>query len=135
MLTFFSCGPSAEELAAKEKLKMDSIAKVTEINIRLQIAEEKTLQDSIAAFEAVAAETAAAEAMNNAVEEVHNENLKQSLSDANTELRLAKEKLSRIKEYTFGRTASEKEQQITKQYKIIQAWEDEMERLRTELNK
>ena len=135
MLTLFSCGPSAEELAAKEKSKMDSIAKVTEVNTRLQIAKEKAVQDSIAQAEALAAEAAATEAMNNEIEEANNASLRQSLSDANTELRLAKEKLSRIKEFTLGRTAFEKEQQITKQYKIIQSWEDEMERLKSELNK
>lgn len=128
MLTLFSCGPSAEEIAAKEKSKMDSIAKVTEVNTRLQIEKEKALQDSIAQAEASAA-------MNKEMQEANTANLKQSLSDANTELRLAKEKLSRIKEFTFGRTASEKEQQITQQYKIIQTWEDEMERLKGELNK
>ena len=101
---------------------MDSIAKVTEAITRLKIATEKALQDSIGTVEELSA-------MDKEMQDTDKANLKQSLSDANTELRLVKEKLSRIKEFALGRTASEKEQQITEQYKVIQSWEDEMERL------
>jgi hypothetical protein len=45
--TFVACGPSKEEIEAKEKLKQDSIAAV-----------EKMKQDSIAAVEAEAAKAA-----------------------------------------------------------------------------
>ncbi len=45
--TFVACGPSKEEIEAKEKLKADSIAAV-----------DKMKQDSIAAIEAEAAKAA-----------------------------------------------------------------------------
>lgn len=128
LVSIFSCGPSAEETATKEKFKMDSIAKVTETNTRLKIEKEKLLSDSLAALEG----NKAAEA---AMQEAEILSLKQSLSDANTELRIANEKLSQIKEYTLLRTAAEKEQQINAQYKVIQSWEDEITRLQAELSK
>ena len=51
MITLVACGPSAEEKAATEKAKQDSIA-----------ATEKAKQDSIAASEAAMAEAEAAKA-------------------------------------------------------------------------
>ena len=128
ILVICSCGPNAQEVAAKEKLKMDSIAKVTEENTRIKVERERAIADSIAAAEASKME-------NEANQELEKANLKQTISDDITELRLAKEKLARIKEFTLGRTAAEKEQQITQQYKVIQSWEDEISRLEDELKK
>lgn len=48
MFAVVACGPSAEEKAAQEQARLDSIAKV-----------EQAIQDSIAAAEAAAAEAAA----------------------------------------------------------------------------
>ena len=116
ILTLFSCGPTTEEVAAKEKSKIDSIAKVTEDNIRLKIEREKEVADSLAEVKEMKAF------------------LKQSISSANTELRLSKEKLSKVKEFSLLRSSYEKEQQITNQYKVIQAWEDEIRRLQEQLD-
>jgi hypothetical protein len=43
----------------------------------------------------------------------------QALSDAKGELEVAKDKLSRIKEWEFGRTSSEREDQIKQQTLVI----------------
>ncbi len=58
MTTLVACGPSAEEKAAAEKVKQDSIA-AAEAAIA---ATEKAKQDSIAASEAAMAEAEAAKA-------------------------------------------------------------------------
>jgi hypothetical protein len=110
-----SCGPNAEEVAVKEKARMDSVTQVTEEATRKKVAIETLVADSIAA--------------DNMTREIEKGSLKQSLSDARTQLRLAKEKLGSIKEFQLGRTKAEKEQQIEDQYKVIQSWEDEISRL------
>jgi hypothetical protein len=67
-MMFVSCGPSAEEIAAKEKAKQDSIQKVEEERMMKEaeemaakakedsIATAKAKEDSLAAAEAAAAE-------------------------------------------------------------------------------
>lgn len=61
MFSFVACGPSAEEIAAKEKAKQDSIAAVeaaqaAEEAAKLEAeAKEKATQDSIAAAQAAQA--------------------------------------------------------------------------------
>lgn len=115
-LILFSCGPTSEEVAAKEKAKNDSIARVSEENTRLKIERERIVADSLAE-----------------VKEMKTF-LKQSISSANTELRLAKEKLSKVKEFSLLRSSYEREEQITNQYKAIQAWEDEIRRLQEQLD-
>jgi hypothetical protein len=50
MVALIACGPSAEEKAAKEKAKQDSIAKANK---------EKAMQDSIAAVEKAKADSIA----------------------------------------------------------------------------
>lgn len=64
MASLVACGPSAEELAAKEKAKQDSIAKAQrEIAIADSIAAvEKAKADSIAAVEKAKADSIAAAA-------------------------------------------------------------------------
>ena len=57
MLTFVACGPSAEEKAAAEKAKQDSIA-----------AAQKMVDDSIAAANAAAAAKATQDSLNAAME-------------------------------------------------------------------
>ncbi len=48
MFTFFACGPSAEEKAAMEKAKQDSIAAVEKAKAdSIAMAAEKVKQDSI----------------------------------------------------------------------------------------
>lgn len=55
MLAFYSCGPSAEEKAAAEQARLDSIASV-----------EKAMMDSIAAVEMAAMQQAILDSTNNA---------------------------------------------------------------------
>ena len=64
MLSFYACGPSAEEKAAAEKAKQDSIAAVqkhTDDSLAAVAAAEKAKQDSIA--NAAAAEKAKADSL------------------------------------------------------------------------
>lgn len=61
MVAFFACGPSAEEKAAMEKAKQDSIAAAEKaVQDSIDMAAEKAKQDSIA--KAQADSIAAAEA-------------------------------------------------------------------------
>jgi len=64
MAAFVACGPSAEELAAKEKAKQDSIAKAQrEVAIADSIAAVETAKaDSIALVEKTKADSIAAAA-------------------------------------------------------------------------
>ena len=52
MLLMTACGPSAEEIAAREKFVADSIAQVTADSLAAAEAEQLRIQDSIAADEA-----------------------------------------------------------------------------------
>lgn len=115
MLT--SCGPNAQELAAREKIKMDSVAHATTIRIE----REKASADSLA--------------MAQAGTEMEKESLKEALSNAKVELQMAQDKLAKIKEYTLLRTASEKEAQLEAQYTLIQSLEDNIQTMQAELNK
>ena len=54
MLAFYACGPSAEEIAAKEKAKQDSIHAADSVAAAQAAAIEKAKQDSIAVVEAAA---------------------------------------------------------------------------------
>ena len=51
MFSFYACGPSAEEKAAMEKAKQDSIAAVEAANAAAEAAKQQAMQDSIAAVE------------------------------------------------------------------------------------
>lgn len=55
MFSFYACGPSAEEKAAMEKAKQDSIAAAEAAAAEAAAAMEKAKQDSIAAAEAAMA--------------------------------------------------------------------------------
>lgn len=52
MLSMTACGPSAEEIAAREKFVADSVAQVTADSLAAAEAEQLRIQDSIAADEA-----------------------------------------------------------------------------------
>ncbi len=60
-LSLVACGPSAEEKAAAEKAKLDSIAAVEAANAAAEAAKAQAMQDSIAAV--AAAEAAKAQAI------------------------------------------------------------------------
>lgn len=55
MFSFVACGPSAEEIAAKEKAKQDSIAAAEAAKAEAEAARAKATADSLAAVEAAAA--------------------------------------------------------------------------------
>ena len=60
MTTLVACGPSAEEKAATEKAKQDSIAASQAAMAEAEAAKAQATADSIAAAEAAAVDTAAA---------------------------------------------------------------------------
>jgi hypothetical protein len=62
MAALVACGPSAEEKAAMEKAKQDSIAAVEAANAEAEAAKAQATADSIAAAAAQTADTAAAAA-------------------------------------------------------------------------
>jgi len=63
------------------------------------------------------------------------ESLKYEYDQAVTNLRAAKIKLDEIQTFKLLRTASEKQQQVQTQLESIRFWENEVERLETEINK
>ena len=58
MLAFYACGPSAEEKAAMQKAKDDSVAAAQAASAEAEAAMQKAKDDSIAAADAAAREKA-----------------------------------------------------------------------------
>jgi guanylate kinase len=91
-MMFVSCGPSAEEIAAKEKAKQDSIQKVEEERMMKEaeemaakakedsIATAKAVEDSIAAAAAAEAKTKKAPAKKKTMEQKVKEEAKKTTS-------------------------------------------------------
>jgi hypothetical protein len=92
-----SCGPSAEQVAAEEKRKLDSAT----------AAGQQQLLDQQA--------TAQAEAEAAAQQEI----LKQQLIDLNAQLAGEESKLNSTEEFKLLRTADEKAAQIAEQTKVV----------------
>ena len=63
------------------------------------------------------------------------ENLKTEYDNAITTLRAENVKLEKIKEFVFLRSASEREQQIQAELETIRTWENEVDRLKKEIEK
>ncbi len=63
------------------------------------------------------------------------ENLKTDYDNAVTTLRAENAKLEKIKEFVLLRSASEREQQIQAELEIIRTWENEVDRLKKEIDK
>ena len=97
-ISTIACGPSKEELAAKEKAKMDSVAQATQNSI----ARQQAIQDSIT--------NAAAS----------NEAMKQQLIDFKAQLAAEQSKLDNIQDFKIGRSEDEKAQQIADQTKVVE---------------
>lgn len=135
VLPFLSCGPSAEEKAKAEQIKIDSVAKYTEKATLLRIEREKEVADSIATYEKSVKDSIATYKESAKDLEANINLVSQQISDSRTQLRLAYEKLESIKEFEFGRTKGEKELQIAEQYEIIQGWEDYIKDLNKELER
>ena len=66
MFAFVACGPSAEQKAAAEKMKQDSIASVEAANAAAEAAKAQATADSTAAY--AAAEEAKAKATADSIE-------------------------------------------------------------------
>jgi hypothetical protein len=112
MLIFvLSCGQSAEEKAAKEKARTDSIVKATEEATRNKIEMAQSLKDSISKGTNVL------------------NMLEKRLVAEKADLEVAKDRLVKIKEFHFGRTAAEREQQIKNQIVAIDEIEKTIESL------
>ena len=97
MVTLASCGPNPEQKATLEKEIIDSITKATEKATILKIEAKNAIQDSI----------------RNIRTEI--EMLEIEISNMEAELEVAKDRMGQIKEWQFGRTASEREEQIRSQ--------------------
>jgi hypothetical protein len=123
LLFFISCGPSAEEKAEVERMKMDSVAKAAEANTLAKVQAEQEVKAKLERDSIARAEL-----------EDRKAKLTMALSDKKTELRMANEKLSQIKEFHMGRLNSEKEAQVNAQLRVIQSLEDEMQALQTQFD-
>jgi hypothetical protein len=97
LVTLASCGPNPEQKATLEKEIIDSITKATEKATILKIEAKNAIQDSI----------------RNIRNEI--EMLEIEISNMEAELEVAKDRMGQIKEWQFGRTASEREEQIRSQ--------------------
>ncbi len=111
-LLLFACGPSKEEVAAREKAKMDSVAKATEQNL----ARQQAVQDSI--------ESAA----------MNQEALKAQLIDLMGQLAGEESKLNSIAEFTLLRTADEKAAQIAHQTIIVEQLKAQISEIEKQIN-
>lgn len=112
-----ACGPSADELAAREKVKMDSVAKVTAEAIAA-----KAKEDSINEVKRMEADAKRiADSLATAIDaEIANENCK----ELRAHLATAEVQLEDLKGFKIGRTATEKQEQLTRQYKLIEDLKD-----------
>lgn len=93
-----SCGPSQEEIAAREKIKTDSIA---------QAAQQQLLDQQAAEQEEIN-------------ESANQESLKQQLIELKSQLAGEETKMQNIQEYKLLRTPEEKAQQVSDQTRIIE---------------
>ena len=118
IMSILSCGPSAEEKAATEKAKADSLVLV-----------EKTKMDSTAKATEQKIETKLA--LKDSVKKVMNdiEVMDYQLTDAKGELAAATDKLNSIKEFEIGRALADREKQIKNQTIIIDELEKKIEKL------
>lgn len=97
IVLFISCGPNAQEKAIQQKIHDDSVALAT----RNKIQEKKQLEQNIISVK-------------DAIEQ-----LKDALTEAKAESFAALDKMSVIKEWQFGRSSSEREQQVKAQEILI----------------
>jgi hypothetical protein len=89
-ITLLSCGPSAETIKQETK-------EATEHNMEIKV----SLQDSIKTIEALKIKC------------------QKAFSDSKAQLEVEKDKLARIEEWKFGRTESERENQIKNQTRVV----------------
>lgn len=108
---FSACGPSKEELQQQQQAHDDSVKVATEQ--RMQAKHDLEI----------------------AIMELENQidKLKSELISGNSELEVAEDRLDRIKEWQFGRTPDEREEQIRNQMTLIQNLEDALNSHKTSI--
>jgi len=115
LLTYIliSCGPSAEQKAAMQRAKEDSIRAAT----RRQVEKIQALKDSLEDIVAL------------------KEGLENRLMVYRADLETANDKMSTIKEYQLLRSTAEREQQVRSQFLVIEGLENEIKKLGEEMDK
>ena len=114
-----------------------TIQQAKEVEMLRQIEEQKIKIQELAKIEA----ERVAEEQNKKMAEIASqrqlelESLKYEYSQAITNLRASEIRLKEIQVFQLLRTASEKQQQIQEQLENIMAWENEVERLKKEIDK
>jgi len=117
VIFFFSaCGPSKEEQAAAEKAKMDSIVKVTEAAVKFKFEMRLSLLDSIKMVKS------------------ENKYLENQITEYKGNLAVAIDRMAAIKEFQFGRTPDEREQQIRNQTILIDKIQKHISTLMNEIS-
>lgn len=115
--TLASCGPSAEEKAAIERRKNDSIARAVEEETIHRMETKRRLEDSLAQMHD------------------HIAFLKIELSDTKADLAVEQDRMSRIKEWQFLRSPQERDEQIRTQSLIIDDLHRSIESLEEDIGK
>jgi len=116
LLIVSSCGQTASEKAQTQANHDDSLKNAVEQNIKQQYAAKEVVQNSIRTL------NSQLNAFNSRIE----------LLNANLEV--ANDEMSKIKEFHFGRTDGEREEQIRNQSLKIQNLEDEISDLNNKIN-
>jgi len=114
-----SCGPSAEELAAQKQQQIareDSIKNVTEKETKRKIEAKLAIQNYLER----AANTLSS--------------LKSELIETKGNLDAANDKMASIKEFQFGRTQAEREQQIKYQSMTISSFEERINEIEAKIS-
>jgi len=106
LLAFISsCGPSAEEQAATQKHRDDSIA----VSVQQRLQAKMDIQSRIA-------------------------QVKNAITNLNADLAAAKDRMIQIQDFHFLRTNSEREEQVKNQSIKIQRIEEKIEKLNDDLS-
>jgi hypothetical protein len=130
LLSATACGPSAEEIAGREKAKEDSVAFAVQEQMLKQQAEaqrQKAVADSIAnaISQTLLMEQAEAE---------RQRELKSALIELKSLLAGEEQKLRSIERFQLLRTPDEKAQQVTEQTHIIETLKSQIEEIQTQIN-
>jgi hypothetical protein len=127
LISLVSCGPSAKEKAVREKFikdsltmvqkkQFDSIVKATEEATKFKFQMKITYEDSI---------------------KILNQDINRFdfiLRDLKAELEIATDKMGQIKEWEFGRTPSEREEQVRNQSLKINDLEKMIENIKVKID-
>lgn len=128
-LALSACGPSAAEMAIREKAMADSVAFAVQQGIARQQAEaerQKAIADSIAAVAQQELLRQQAEAENRAL-------MSNQIIELRTRLDVEEAKLRDLDKFHLMRTADEKERQMTNQARIVEELKAQVRELRKQL--